>query len=445
MTADSPIPATQYAESDGLSIAYQVFGSGKQDLVVVPGIISHLDADWNDPDHAEMNRRLARSFRVIIFDKRGQGLSDSFDGVPTLEERMDDVHAVMQAAKSSKAVLFAWSQGGPMGALFTATYPSMVERLVIYGGMPRYTQAPDYPHRPTLEMTLQRMVAPWGKPEMARVFTPTKANDSEYCDRLARYARLCASPSAIRRSLVSDAQIDVRAILPQIHRPTLIVHRRGERAVSVGNGRYFADHISGANYIELPGDDHLPWIGDANAIVDAIIHFTGADLKHFAPDASERFVTTVLFTDIVGSTGVASKLGDVKWRDLLREFQLVGRRQLEPHRGREIDTAGDGLFAIFDGPARAIRCAKAIAQETKALGVDLRAGLHTGEVEPAGEKVSGMAVHIGARVMALAGPGEVLVSQTVRDLVSGSGLEFEDRGSHELKGVPGDWRLFSAT
>ena len=245
--------------------------------------------------------------------------------------------------------------------------------------------------------------------------------------------------------MVADAQIDVRAILPQIRRPTLIVHRRGDRSCPVGNGRYFADHISGANYIELPGDDHLPWIGDANAIVDATIHFAGADLKHFAPDASERFVTTVLFTDIVGSTEVASKLGDVKWRDLLREFQLIGRRQLEPHRGREIDTAGDGLFAIFDGPARAVRCAKAIAQETKALGVDLRAGLHTGEVEPAGEKVSGMAVHIGARVMALAGPGEVLVSQTVRDLVSGSGLEFEDRGRHALKGVPGDWRLFSAT
>jgi len=444
MSADLPIPQTQYAESDGLSIAYQVFGSGKQDLVIVPGIVSHLDADWADPDHARMRRRLAESFRVIAFDKRGQGLSDSFDGVPSLEERMDDVRAVMQAARSSGAVIFAQSQGGAMAALFTAAFPGMVERLVIYGGMPRFTQAPDYPHRPTLEQILQRASEIWGKVASARLWAPSKANDPEYCEAFARMQRQVASPSAIKRNLVADAQIDVRAILPQIRRPTQIVHRRGDRSATVGNGRYFADHIPDAVYLELPGEDHLPWIGDADSIVDAIVHFSGADHARAPHDAADRFVTTVLFTDIVGSTELASKLGDSKWRDLLRQFHTVGRRQLEPHRGREIDTAGDGLFAIFDGPARAIRCAAAIGREAKSLGIDVRAGLHTGEVEPSDDKVSGLAVHIGARVMALAAAGEVLVSSTTRNLVAGSGIEFEARGEHALKGVPGEWHLSAA-
>ncbi len=444
MTTEFPLPQTQYAESDGLSIAYQVFGNGAQDLVVVPGIVSHLDADWADPDHAQMRRRLAQSFRVIAFDKRGQGLSDSFDGAPTLEERMDDVRAVMQAAGLSRAVIFAQSQGGAMATLFTATYPAMVERLVIYGGLPRFAQAPDYPHRPPLEQIFQRALNIWGKPEGVKLYAPSRANDSEYCDRFARYMRQVASPSAMRRLLTADAQIDVRAILPQIRKPTLVMHRRGDRPAAVANGRYFADHIPGAIYFEFPGDDHLPWIGDSGSLVDAIVHFAGADQARAAPEASERFLTTVLFTDIVGSTMLAAKLGDSKWRDLLREFHARGRRQLEPHRGHEMDTAGDGLFAIFDGPARAIRCAVAIAREAKTLGIDVRAGLHTGEVEPSRDKVSGLAVHIGARVMALAGSGEVLVSSTTRHLVSGSGIEFEDAGTHELKGVPGEWRLSRA-
>jgi pimeloyl-ACP methyl ester carboxylesterase/class 3 adenylate cyclase len=441
---DFEMPQTQYAESDGLSIAYQVFGHGKQDLVIVPGVVSHLDADWEDPDHARMRRQLAQSFRVIVFDKRGQGLSDSFDGVSTLEERMDDVRAVMQAAGLSRAVVFAQSQGGAMAALFSATYPAMVERLVIYGGMPRFAQAPDYPHRPPLEQILKRVSEIWGKPVGAMLWAPSRADDSEYCDRFARYMRQVASPSAIRRLMTADAQIDVRAILPQIRQPTLVVHRRGDRTAPVGNGRYFADHIPGATYFEFPGDDHLPWIGDSDSIVDAIVHFAGVGPAVPAIESTDRFVTTTLFTDIVGSTELASKLGDAKWRDLLRDFHALGRRQLEPHRGREIDTAGDGLFAIFDGPARAIHCARAIAQEAKTLGIDVRAGLHTGEVEPSGDKVSGLGVHIGARVMALAGAGEVLVSSTTRDLVAGSGIEFEARGAHALKGVPGEWQIFQA-
>ena len=444
MTADLPAPQTQYAESDGLSIAYQVFGSGTQDLVIVPGILSHVEAGWQHEGYVHVLKRLAQSFRVIIFDKRGQGMSDSFEGVPTLEQRMDDVRDVMQAAGSQKAVLFAWSEGGPMAALFTATYPALVEKLILYGSMARFTRTPDYPHRPTLEQILLRLVPIWGKPEAMNLFAPSRADDAAFCDQMARYARQSASPSAIRRLMVANEQIDVRAILPQVRRPTLILHRRGDLAVSCGNGRYLADRVPDAVYLELPGADHIFSEGDADSIVDAIARFAVTDWVRPPADMSERWLATVLFTDIVGSTERAAMLGDRAWRDLLQKFHAIGRTQLEALRGREIDSAGDGLFATFDGPARAIRCAVAIGREAKMIGIDVRAGLHTGEVETTGEKVSGLAVHIGARVMALAGAGEVLVSSTVKDLVAGSGITFEERGTHELKGVPGDWRLSRA-
>jgi class 3 adenylate cyclase len=444
MTAEHARPETKYAESDGLSIAYQVFGSGAQDLLIIPGIISHLEADWEFPEHARMRGRLGQVFRVIVFDKRGQGLSDDFEGVPTLDERMDDVHAVMQAAGSKKGVLFAWSEGGSMAALFTATYPAMVERLILYGAMARFTGAPDYPHRPSLEESLQAVAKSWGKPIAVRGFAPSRANDAAFCEQFARYLRQSASPGAIRRLMMANDQIDVRPILPQVRRPTMIVHRRGDRVVHCGNGRYLADHIPEAVYLELPGRDHMWFEGDADSIVDAIARFAAADLARPPVDHTERWLATVLFTDIVGSTEHAAKLGDRAWRDLLQQFHAIGRAQLESLRGREVDTAGDGLFATFDGPARAVRCAAAIGRASKAIGIDVRAGLHTGEVEATGEKVSGLAVHIGARVMSHAAPGEVIVSSTVKDLVAGSGIAFEERGAHALKGVPGEWRLFSA-
>ncbi len=444
MTAEHARPETKYAESDGLSIAYQVFGSGAQDLLIVPGIISHLEADWEFPEHARMRGRLGQVFRVIVFDKRGQGMSDAIDGVPTLEERMNDVRAVMQAASSKKAVLFAWSEGGPMAALFAATYPAMVDRLILYGSMARFTGAPEYPHRRSLEEALQWVSAAWGKPEAVRLFSPSRKDDAAYCEQVARYQRQTASPSAIRRYMVANDQIDVRAILPQIRRPTLILHRRGDRAVTNGNGRYLADHIPEAVYLELPGNDHMWFQGDADSIVDAVARFAAADLARPPADHTERWLATVLFTDIVGSTEHAARLGDRAWRDLLQQFHAIGRAQLESLRGREVDTAGDGLFATFDGPARAVRCAAAIGLAAKAIGIDVRAGLHTGEVEASGEKVSGLAVHIGARVMSHAAAGEVIVSSTVKDLVAGSGIAFEERGAHALKGVPGEWRLFRA-
>ena len=442
MNAEQGTPETRYAESDGLSIAYQVFGSGAQDLVIIPGIVSHLEADWGDPGHAHMWRRLGQTFRVILFDKRGQGLSDNFEGASTLEQRMDDVRAVMRAAGSERAVLFALSEGGSMGALFTATYPGMVDKLVLCGALVRFTRAADFPHNPTLEEHLHAIALSWGKPISARGFAPSRSRDPVYCEAFARAQRMTASPGAIKHLIIANSEIDVRAILPQIRRPTLVLQRRGDKIASCANGRYFADSIPDAVYLELPGNDHLSWEGDSNALVDALCRFAQADVVRASADHADRWLATILFTDIVGSTDMATRLGDRAWSELLRRFHAMARVQLGLHRGVEIDTAGDGLFATFDGPARALRCAVAMGREAGTMGIEIRAGLHTGEVETAGDKVSGLAVHIGARVMSHAGAGEVLVSNTTRDLVAGSGITFEERGMHVLKGVPGEWRLF---
>ena len=331
-----------------------------------------------------------------------------------------------------------------MAALFTATYPAMVERLILYGSHARYTWAPDYPYRRTLDETLQSFSATWGKPDSVKRYAPSRAHDTVFVDAVARYMRQTASPSALRRLILANNLIDVRAILPQVLRPTLVLQRRDDLFAPKENGRYFADNIPNSVYLEVPGTDHLWYSGDVDSIIDSIVQFAAAEWVRPPADQAERWLATVLFTDIVGSTQLAAKIGDQAWRDLLQKFHDISRHQLEAQRGREIDTTGDGLFATFDGPARAIRCAAAISKEAKAIGIDVRAGLHTGEVETTGPKVSGLAVHIGARIMSLAAPGEVLVSSTVRDLVAGSGVTFEERGVHALKGVPGDWRISAA-
>ncbi len=438
-------PKTGYTESEGLSIAFQVFGSGAQDLVVVPGIVSHLEESWRDDGYVAVMRRLGQNFRVILFDKLGQGMSDSFEGVPTLERRMDDVRAVMQAVDSQRAILFAQSEGGSMACLFTATYPALVERLVLYGSMARFTQAPDYPYMPPLEWILGTIGKSWGTPLSMRGFAPSRADDADYCERMAGFQRQTASPSAMRKLITANDQLDVRSVLPQIRRPTLVIQRRGDVVVRVGNGRYLADHVPDAVYLELPGVDHMLYASHADDVVDALCRFAVTDWVRERPgEHSGRWLATVLFTDIVGSTDMAARLGDKGWSETLQQFHAIGRSLLAEHRGVLVDTAGDGLFATFDGPARAIRCAMAMAGAVKPLGIGIRAGLHTGEVEATGDKVSGLAVHIGARVMSHAGSGEVVVSGTSRDLVAGSGIGFEERGSHTLKGVPGDWRLYQA-
>ena len=439
------VPETRYADSDGLSIAFQVFGSGAPDLVVLPPIFSHVEANWQYPEYARMLRRLGERFRVIIFDKRGQGLSDRFEGAPTLEQRMDDLQAVMEAAQSRRAVMFASSEAGPMAALFTATYPARVDRLILYASMARFTRAADYPHRPALDRMLAVVAQTWGTPQSGPMFAPSRADDAEWCEAIARYERLSASPSAIRRVLIANDLIDVREVLPQVRRPTLIIHRREDRTVACANGRYLADHIADAVYLELPGADHLAPEGDSEAIVDAIVRFGAAPAVRAPEHHAERWLATVLFTDIVGSTEVAARIGDRAWIDLLQRFHRAARDAIARQRGRESDSAGDGLFAIFDGPARAIQWEAGLPQLLQTEGVALRSGLHTGEVESTADgKVGGLAVHIGARVMACAGAGEIWVSNLVRDLVPGSGIAFEARGVCTLKGVPGEFALWQA-
>ncbi len=445
MTTPSTPPPTRYARSDGLSIAYQVFGSGTQDLVVIPGIVSHIELGWEDERYAQWLWSMGESFRVVLFDKRGQGMSDRMEGAPSIEQRLDDVRAVMQAAGCEHATFLALSEGGAMGALMAATYPHQVDALVLSGALVRFTGADDFPHSPRLGHMLRQVEKSWGTPLAATAFAPSRAGDPAFCERFGRMQRMCASPGTIRQLIIANDQLDVRAILPQIRRPTLVIHRRGDRVASREHGRYFADHVPDAIYLELPGDDHLTWEGDTGAIVGALRQFArpGAARPH-TPESQERFLATVLFTDIVGSTESAAQLGDQAWRSQLLRFYALSREQLQAHHGVEVNTTGDGMLARFDGPARAVRCAAAICEQARSIGLEVRAGLHTGEIEAHGSDVSGIAVHIGARVAALAGAGEVLVSNTVKDLVAGSGLHFDAFGAHTLKGVPGEWVIHRA-
>ena len=435
-------PRTQYAKSGDVSIAYQVVGDGPIDLVLVPGFVSHLDVDWDDPRHAHFLRRLASFSRLIRFDKRGTGLSDRPGGMPDLETRMDDVRAVMDAAGSERAALFGYSEGGPMSVLFAATYPEKTTALALYGTYAK-RQDPDdeYPwarSREARQQYAKQVEEDWGWEADMRRMCP--GADEAMASWWAARARASASPGAARDLILMNSLIDVRPVLPTVQAPTLVMHRTGDLDSSVDEGRYVAAHIPGARFVELPGDDHVPWI-DADQVVDEIEEFlTGVRPAH-EPD---RVLATVLFTDIVGSTERAAELGDRRWRELLEAHNAAVRRDLARYGGREVDTAGDGFLATFDGPARGIRAACAIRDSVRGLGLELRAGLHTGECELANGKVRGIAVHTGARVAALAGPGEVLVSSTVRDLVAGSGIAFEERGEHELKGVPGTWRLYAA-
>jgi len=438
-------PETQYAKSGDVHIAYQVTGNGPLDLVMVPGFVSHLEYEWGNPRSTRYLERLASFSRLIRFDKRGTGLSDRVGNIATLEERMDDVRAVMDAVGSERAAVMGFSEGGPMCALFAATYPERTSALIMYGSMARRAWAPDHPWGRTSEeheKRLRTVEQVWGTGSSIETYAPSLANDSSYRYWVAGYERASASPGAVLALIRMNWEIDARHVLPMIRVPALVLHRTGDRAVRVEEGRYLAEHLSGARFVELPGDDHAPWVGDSDAVVDEVEEFLTGVRHHAEPD---RVLATVLFSDIVGSTERAVALGDRKWRDLLEGYYALARRELIRFRGREVDTAGDGFFAAFDGPARAIRCADAIAGGVRSLGIEIRAGLHTGECEVIGDKVGGIAVHIGARVAGLAKPGEVLVSSTVKDLVAGSGLGFEERGTHTLKGVPGEWRLCSVT
>jgi pimeloyl-ACP methyl ester carboxylesterase len=438
-------PETKYAKSGEVHIAYQVVGEGPLDLVLVPGWISHIEHQWEDPAQARFLERLASFSRLITFDKRGTGLSDRVadSALPTLEQRMDDVRAVMDAVGCSRAALVGVSEGGPMSALFAATYPERTAALVMYGTYAKRIRDADYPWAPTREeadAVLAAYQQNWGTPFRLEVFAPSVASDERWRQWWARNQRLAASPGAGVALARMNIEIDIRDVLPSIGVPTLIIHRTDDRLAHIEGARYMAARIPGAKCVEQPGGDHLPWLGDADALVAEIQEF----LTGVRPAADvDRVLATVMFCDIVGSTERAAALGDARWRDLLTKFHEVVRRETTRFRGRIIDTAGDGMLATFDGPARAIRCAAAIREGANALGLQVRSGLHTGECEKAGDKFAGIALHIGARVAATAEPDETLVTSTVKDLVAGSDLRFEDRGAHALKGVSGTWHLFA--
>jgi pimeloyl-ACP methyl ester carboxylesterase/class 3 adenylate cyclase len=433
----------RYAKSGDVNIAYEVVGDGPFDLVFIPGFFSHLEIDREHPGNAQLLDRLAAIARVIRFDKRGTGLSDRDVGLPDFETRMDDIRAVMDAVGTESAALFGYSEGGPMSVLFTATFPQRVRALVLYGTYAKRSHPDDdYPWAPTWEQRVadaRELEETWG--ENVDVSNMAPNADAALVSWMQRRGRGGVSPAGARDLILMNSQADVRDVLGSVQCPTLVLHRSGDRDALVDEGRYIAGRIPGARFVELPGDDHVPFI-DPDQIMDEVEEF----LTGVRPVAvTDRVLATILFTDIVGSTERASALGDAAWASLLERHNDAVRQQLRRYSGDEIDTAGDGFLALFDGPARAVRCGLAVRNQLRDLGLEVRAGVHTGEVErPRGDKPRGIAVHVGARVMSLAGSGEVLVSATTHDLVAGSGLEFEDRGEHELKGVQGMRRVFAA-
>lgn len=439
------MPVTNYAKSGEVNIAYQVIGDGPTDIIYVPGFVSNIEVMWEDPAFERFLHRLASFGRLITFDKRGTGLSDAVpvDSLPTLEVRMDDVGAVMEAAGSERAFLFGHSEGGNMCVLFAATFPERVAGMILTGSYAKRIRSDDYPWAPTWEervAEIEEIERAWGQLDDVSQFAPSRAGEPAFRAWLERYLRLSASPSAAGALVRMNSQIDVTTVLPTVQVPTLLLYRRGDRDVRVEEGRYIAKAIPGARLVELPGDDHLFWAGEVDTMLGEIEEFVTGE-RTVSP--TERVLSTVLFTDIVKSTATASEMGDRPWRDLLQRHNTVMRAEIARWRGVEVSTTGDGFLARFDGPVRAIRCALAFARAVEALGIAIRCGLHTGEIELVGDDVAGVAVHIGARVAALAGPGEVLVSRTVKDLVAGSGLVFESRGTHELKGLADSWEVFT--
>jgi pimeloyl-ACP methyl ester carboxylesterase len=445
MSKDIERPPTCYAKSGDISIAYQVTGKGPLDLIVVPGWMSNVDMHWQMLGYEAWVARLTSFCRLIVFDKRGSGLSDRDVGDSTLEERMDDLRAVLDAAGSERAAVLGFSEGGSLATLFAASYPERVHALILFGTFPRIPAAPDFPEGERISVPFNEMVRiadkEWGEGKTLVHISPALAHVPAAVEFMGRFERASFSPRAARSSIKWISAIDVRRIACNLHVPTLVMHRADDQLIPAVAGRWLGNNIPGARFVELPGNDHVPWVGDFQLFAEEVEEFLTGSRGHAEID---RVLATVLFTDIVGSTERAVDLGDRRWQEMLRRHHSLVRDQLHRYRGVEQDTAGDGFFATFDGPARAVRCAQHICQVVREVGLDVRAGVHTGECERAGEKLSGIAVHIGARVLAQAQPGEVLVSSTVRDLVAGSGLTFAERGAHRLKGVPGEWKLYAA-
>jgi len=440
------MPGTRYAKNGELSIAYQVVGNGPIDLLIAPGWISNVELGWEHPRVARCYERLASFSRVILFDKRGTGLSDRVAGgrPPTIEERTDDIRAVLDAVGSERASLFGISEGGNMAIVFAATHPRRTTALITYSVFAKRIWSSDYPWAPTPEERaafLDGIEARWGGDADLGRLVPSVADDQPTREWFSRMSRHSVSPSAAVALGRMNTDIDIRAVLPTLRVPTLMFHPVDDHDAKIEEGRWMAERIPNARLIELPGADHVPWFANADAVLEATEEFlTGARPAH----DTDRFLATVLFTDIVNGTARAAELGDHRWRELLEAHHAIVRRELRRHRGTEVDTAGDGFFATFDGPARAVRCAIEIRDAIRAIGIEIRAGIHTGECEIIADKTGGIAVIIASRVRELAAPGEVLATSTVKELVAGSGLRFEPRGSKGLKGVPDEWQIYSA-
>jgi class 3 adenylate cyclase/pimeloyl-ACP methyl ester carboxylesterase len=435
--SDFVLPTTRYAVSGEVNIAYQTMGDGPVDIILVPGIVSHVEFLHEFPEYTAFLRRLSKFARVVTFDKRGQGLSDKISGAPSLEERMDDLRAVMDAVGSQRAALLGTSEGSPMSALFAATYPERASQLILYGGFGRSADFWD-------RSKVLRGIEHWGEGRLIKAVIPSRAENPDAVSKFAKFERLSASPGAYKATVMLNWLIDVRAILPTVRVPTLVLHRRNDAMTPVEWGRDLAARIPGAKFIEYPGSNHMLYFDDVEAMLGDIEEFITGH-RESPSDDLERVLATVLFTDIVDSTRSAAEMGDQTWRRLLDSHDELAKQIVEKHRGTLIKSTGDGILATFDGPGRAVRCALAFAAASRQIGLRLRAGLHTGEIEIRGRDIGGIAVHAAARVMAQSNADEVLVSRVVTDLVAGAGLKFADRGSHELKGLPGRWDLFAAS
>lgn len=436
----------RYAKSGDVHLAYHVLGQGPPDLVLVPGFAWHLECGWENQAFASMWRRVASFCRLITFDKRGTGLSDRVSNadLPTLEDRMDDVRAVLDAVGSEKTSVIGFWEGGPMATLFAATYPERTDRLILCGAHAAFRPQPDYPwalDEEQYRQFLQVMDTTWGQGDVLGALAPSLVDDAHNKRWCARMERMAASPGAARALTTMNRDVDVRHVLAAVRVPTLVIQITEDPVTPLAVGRYIAASIAGAKVVEIPGRDHFPWVGNADTAVSEIREFLTGECE---PVEIDRVLATILFVDIVSSTARAAALGDARWGTVLQAFYAAARSQIERFRGRQIKTTGDGLLATFDGPARSIRCAGALRRVAADLGLSIRAGLHTGECEMRDDDIGGIAVHIGARIADRAAADEVLVSSTVRDLVAGSGITFDSRGAHPLKGVPGEWQVFAA-
>jgi len=424
-------------------IAYQSFGEGGRDFVLVPGVVSNLEFAWEHPPYRRFMNRLASFSRVTVYDKRGMGLSDPLDAAAGFDQHLDDLAAVIDASESADPAVMGWSDGAAVAALFAAHHPGVVQSLVLYGAFAKLLESSDYPEGgppEQLEEVLEGVDQGWGEGVSLSFLAFEKLGDEDFCRWWGRYERASASPGLVLSALRLDSQFDIRGTLPAIHVPTLLIHRTEDPVMSVEAARFMARRIPDARLVELPGTLHWPWLGDTEAVLAEVEEFlTGArpSVEH------DRALATVLFTDVVGSTEMAAKLGDRGWRRLLEDHDATAGRELRAHRGKLIKSTGDGLLATFDRPAAAIRCTQSLRESLSRQGLQIRAGLHTGEIELMGEDVGGMAVHIAARVSSLAQAGQTLASRTVKDLVVGSGIHFEEAGARQLKGVPGEWELFA--